>query len=717
MTTTTPSDPASSRGYKCPCCNNPWSAATGEFFAKLCGECEAVPPSKAGLDRSNMDFDTAPSTNFYQYSNGKWLEKNPIPAGYPNWNSFLILHTQSQENLKNLLEGLCDKGDDECTPEERKVAAFFAAAMDEEAIEAAGVGALTQVLQLVDDIVDKKGSSDDDSSSSVYAQKLGTLALQYGVAPFFNIGVSPDNSYTDHSLLQVSQGGLGLPDRDYYFDEDKEETREAYLKTVALMLTMLEDPTATEATESNNAAAQAIFDLEKSMAEKHMTKTENRDPHATYNKMSIANFVAMSSDKGSFAFGDYFEAATTKKVADLGDINVRNVEALKKVGEVASSVDASTLASYLRWHVVKSCAPYLSKAFVQTLFDFYEKTLMGTQEMKPRWKRAMAFTESAIGEALGKLYCAKYFEESSKERALKVVEQVRQALEARLMEVEWMTADETRNQALKKMASFGIKIGYPDKWTDYSSLEIDSNTPFMDMVFRSREFDSLQDVKEMNAPTDRAKWFMTPQTINAYYHPNLNEIVFPAAILQPPLFDEAADDAVNFGAMGAVIGHEMTHGFDDKGRKFNYAGILSDWWTEADSKEYESRVEVMVEQANQYEVHGQFVKGGLTSGENIADLGGLRLALRALKSTEGYNDDALVDGFTPTQRFFLSWAQCWRQNITKERSLQLLTLDPHGPNEMRCNGPLGNMAEFHSAFDVKPEDPMFVPADKRVDIW
>ena len=262
-----------------------------------------------------------------------------------------------------------------------------------------------------------------------------------------------------------------------------------------------------------------------------------------------------------------------------------------------------------------------------------------------------------------------------------------------------------------------MQIGYPDKWIDYTSLVIDESQSFLSMVFKAREFDNILEIKEMNAPTDRKKWFMTPQTVNAYYHPSLNEIVFPAAILQHPFFDKDADDAVNFGSMGAVIGHEMSHGCDDKGRKFDWRGNMEDWWTEEDGKEYERRVEVMVEQANEYEVHGQHVKGKLTSGENIADLGGMRLALRALLTSKGYDPSKLVDGFTPIQRFFLSWGQCWRQNITKERALQLITVDPHGPNEMRCNGTLSNMPEFHAAFDVKEGDPMFKSFEARVDIW
>ena len=563
------------KNYKCPCCNNPWSAATGEFFAKLCQECEE--PAKndpnnndtfKAIDRENMDPNTLPSDNFYQYSNGRWLEKNPIPSGYPNGNSFLILHTKSQEDLKNLLEELKLKSEtNNCTEEEAKVANFFAAAMDEDTIETAGIEPMKPVMELIAEVVEahqpSSSSSSNNNNKTKVATLLGTMALEYGISAFFNIGVSPDNKNSDHSLLQVSQGGLGLPDRDYYFDQDKEEQRKAYKTTVALMLTLLDDPSAEEASPEMVDAATKIYDLESSMAEKHMTKTENRDPYDTYNKMSIADFVA-SSGNGNFDFGSYFEAATTKKVTDLGDINIRNVEAMKRVAEVISKVDPETLNFYLRWHAVKSCASYLPKAFVMASFNFYEKTLMGTDEIKPRWKRAMQFTESALGEALGKLYCAKYFDEASKEQALKIVEQVRQALEERLKEVDWMKADSTRNEALKKMGRFGVKIGYPDKWTDYSSLKVSSDIPFLHMVFGARKFDNLQDVKEMNAPTDKVKWFMTPQTINAYYHPSLNEIVFPAAILQSPFFNKDVDDAVNFGAMGAVIGHEMTHGFDDK---------------------------------------------------------------------------------------------------------------------------------------------------------
>lgn len=481
------------------------------------------------------------------------------------------------------------------------------------------------------------------------------------------------------------------------------------------MLTLLDDPTATEPSDSCTAQALAVYNFEYKLAEKHMTRTESRDPAATYNKMAVADLTKRGNDQ--FPFDAYLLGSTGKDTHGLGEVNVRNTAALERLADAATTVEPETLKSYLRWHAVTSCASYLPKAFVDENFSFYETCLSGTQEQKPRWKRAMAFTESALGEALGQLYCAKYFDDECKTRANSIVESVRAALEERLKEVDWMKSDETREQALKKMSRFRVKIGYPNQWIDYATLSVNKQDNFLAMVFLSRAFDHARESKEMNAQTDREKWFMTPQTVNAYYHPSLNEIVFPAAILQHPFFDPAADDAVNFGAMGAVCGHEMSHGFDDKGRKFDFAGTMQDWWSAEDAAEYEKRVKVMVEQADAFEVHGQNVKGSLTSGENIADLGGLNLALRALKATPGFDDTKLIDGFTPTQRFFLAWSQCWRQNITKERSLQLLTLDPHGPNDMRCNGPLSNISAFHAAFDIPEGTPMFKPTKERVDIW
>ena len=441
---------------KCPCCNNPWAAATGDLFAKLCQTCEERTPEDMALNRANMDFDVSPQDNFYMYANGNWIRNNPIPAGYPSWNSFLTLHVQSQERCKDLLKELEEKkganaesDDDE---EAQKVASFYTAAMDEDTIEKAGTEPLKPVLELVEETV----ANQEKGDNVAYAACLGKLLYKYGISTFFPIGASPDNKNTDLTICQVSQGGIGLPDRDYYFDEDKEEQREKYRQHIAKQLTFLQDPTAKEPTEEMTKAAMDIYEMEKKIAEKHMTATEKRDPHATYNKMSLEDLTGATC-KGVFDFPSFFVHAAEGKGGSLGDINVRQPESLERTAGVASTVSPSTLRHFLRWKVVKSCAPYLSKVFVDENFDFYERTLSGTQEQKPRWKRAMAMTESAVGEALGKLYCARYFDESSKERALAIVEQVRTALEERLNEVEWMQSS-TREEALKKMSRFGVKV-------------------------------------------------------------------------------------------------------------------------------------------------------------------------------------------------------------------------------------------------------------------
>jgi putative endopeptidase len=732
--------------YKCPCCNNPWAAATGELFAKMCEECvetqkqqQQQPEGKdeeedkslkmastEGTTIDNIDFgvdaSVSPCEDFFLFANKKWMDTNPIPAGYPSWNTFLHLHVLSQERLKDLLQDLLNSGTDSdgvenSNKDTQKLAYFYKAAMDEERIEADRIEPLVPLLDSCKKAVAAKSNND----KAALAKALGELLHDFGVTSFFSIGVSPDNKNSNHSICQVSQGGLGLPDRDYYFDQDKEDKRNAYKLHIAKMLSLVHGnhPTLKDDDVPNDEflnQANQIYELEEKIANDHMTKTENRDPEATYNKMSIDDFVS-NVCHDHFDFHSFIKAATGKSSEELGDINVRNLKALTAVSEIIDTMDPELLGQYLVWRSIRSCAKYMPRAFVMEDFEFNEKTLAGTQDIKPRWQRAMAFTEAALGEALGQIYCARYFDESCKEKVLSIVESVRKALEERLKEVDWIKSDLTRQQALKKMSRFSVKIGYPDEWIDYSTLDIEKDEPFLSMIFKSRKFDLLREVKEMNAPTDKKKWFMTPQTINAYYHPSLNEIVFPAAILQPPMFDANADIAVNFGAIGAVVGHEMTHGFDDKGRKFNYEGNMVDWWNTEDAEEYERRVQVMVDQADSVVIHGQNLKGKLTCGENIADLGGLRLALRALKSHPDYNPNEVIGGFTPIQRFFLGWAKCWRQNITKERALQLLTLDPHGPNPIRCNGPLSNMPEFHDAFNVDENSPMYKAEHLRVNIW
>ena len=706
-------------GAECVCCNNPWGKKAADAFALMCGDCApAAAAEDKALDPKNFDHAVSPADDMFRYANGGWMAANPIPAAYPNWNTFLELHTRNQERLKSLLEELSaspsasgsesegkSPSASTLTGEARMLSLYYSSALDEAAVEAHGHTApLAPLLAMCQSMRDP----------AARATSLAAFQSDFGLSFFFGVGASPDNKNSDHSICQVGQSGLGLPDRDYYFDEDKADKRDLYKKHIANMLVLLDADAYDDATAAT--VAQRIYEVELEIAGAHMTKTERRDPLATYNKMTIAKLTEEICG-GVFDFASYFVGLGKDSVEAVGEVNVRNVEAIKKTAAVVMALDADTMEHYMKWHMVSKLAAYLPAPFVAEDFDFFQKTLSGTKELKPRWKRAMAMTETALGEALGKMYCERYFDADCKQRAFAIVESVRAALEERLQEVDWMTSEETRKNALLKMANFKIKIGYPDKWIDYTSMELSEGAAFVQLVLASKRFHHHREMAEMNAPTDRGKWHMTPQTINAYYHPSLNEIVFPAAILQPPFFNKEADDAVNYGAMGAIVGHEMTHGFDDQGCKFNSEGNMVDWWTKEDKEAYEARVQVMVDQANEFEVEGQKVQGKLTCGENIADLGGLRLSYRALKATPGFDDAVRVGGFTPTQRFYLAWATGWRQNITAERSLQLLTLDPHGPNEMRTNSPLSNIAEFHEAFGVKQGDPMFKEEGKRVDIW
>jgi putative endopeptidase len=572
----------------CVCCNNPWSRQASNKFALLCGVCEPIEvKTDQSLDPTNFDLSISPADNFFSYCNGGWQARNPIPPEYPNWNTFLELHTQNQERIKLLLDGDGKADTDESKDnlplegEAKMVSIYYNAALDEDAIEKAG-----HVIPLAS-LMDHCESA---ASSKDRARILGEFLSKFGLDFFFGVGASPDKKDSNHCIAQIGQSGLGLPDRDYYFDEDKAEKREEYKKHIANMLVLL-DPATYKSDDDDDVAtrvALTIYNIELQIAQSHMTKTESRDPLVTYNKMSMSELTELCGSV--FDFATYFMSMGKDSIDDVGDINVRNIEAIKKIANVIMDLKDEDIVHYLKFHTVGTLASYLPKAFVLEDFHFYQTILSGTKELKPRWKRAMSYTENALGDALGKMYCEKYFDENCKSRAFAMVESVRAALEERLKEVTWMTADDTRKAALQKMSNFKIKIGYPDEWIDYSTMSIEEGEPFVSLVISSKKFDHKREMKEMNAPTNRIKWEMTPQTINAYYHPSLNEIVFPAAILQPPFFNMDADDAVNYGAIGAIVGHEMTHGFDDQGCKYDFEGNMKDWWTEKDKTEYEKRV-------------------------------------------------------------------------------------------------------------------------------
>jgi len=653
----------------------------------------------------NVDVSCCPQHDFYSYANGKWLATNPIPDIYPAWGSFLMLRDANEERCRKIL----DSGEPPQDPKEKYLfdlcKTFYNAAMDEKAIEEKGTsGYFDSMLSSV-------------TSLSTLASLTPLVADLHskGVSCFFSYGETIDKKDSDMTIAGISQSGLGLPDRDYYFDEDKEDKRGLYKKHVEKMLEMIgEDEPAKK--------AEDIFELEKSLASKFMTKTELRNPEATYNIVTIAELDAKCPgiDWTSYLASSH-SVEPASVTSTVGKINLSTVSALTNLGVILQETSLDTVKSYLKWKIVKAYAVHLSSKFVEENFDFYSRTLAGTKENKPRWKRAMAMVESYLGEALGQLYVAEHFSGDAKPKALEIVESVRDALKDRLQEVEWM-GEETRAKAMEKMSGFRVQIGFPDEWIDYSYFEKKLGPDHVANIAVGNSFEHMREIARINKPTDKNRWYMSPQTVNAYYHPSMNLICFPAAILQPPFFDLEADDAVNYGGMGAVVGHEMTHGFDDQGSKYDAQGNLVNWWSENDLKSYEGRVDVMIKQAEEHEVLGIKLKGKLTAGENLADLGGLRLSLRALKKKMGEEplsgpNAKLVDGFTPLQRFFLSWATVWRQNIKDERAKQLVTIDPHGPNDFRANGPLRNMEEFYEAFDVKESDPMFKPKEDRVDVW
>jgi len=691
---------------KCPCCANPWNAEGVGSFAMACEPCKKSTSGVIGVDPEDFDEFVSPVDDFYNFAIGGWRTKNPIPPEYPSWNCFTILHDLNQKRLKEMVDELESKEGAQGT--EKKVADYWATCMDEEAINKRGIEPLQPLLDAV------QPEEIEKDVTAVFAQ-----LFKWGCSGVFSFYESPDKKQSEWSIGQIGQSGLGLPDRDYYTDEDKEDKRVAYKKHVAEMLVLLGDDAA-----AAEASADAIFGLEMKIASCHWTRTELRDPEKTYNKMTVEDLQAKVDNVtggGGINFARWFELVG-KPVDALGAINVSAPEPVVETCRLVKEADFKLMSDYLRWKLVKNFAAFdLPTEFGDKHFAFFQTTLQGTKERKPRWKRAIQKVEGVLGEALGELYVGKYFNQEAKAAALLVVERVRAALKERLEEVVWMS-DQTREKAMLKMNKFGVKIGFPDKWIDYSSLEIVRGDHFGNEL-RACKFELDRLLGYTNAPVDRDRWYMTPQTINAYYHPSLNEIVFPAAILQPPFFSKEADDAINFGAMGAVVGHEMTHGFDDQGRKYDHTGNMVDWWTEEDGKEYERRVEVMVAQAEKFVVYDMPLKGKLTCGENIADLGGLKLAYRALcaklkeQGLEATSKETQVGGFTAQQRFFLSWAKVWAQNIEKEMAIQRVTTDPHGPNEFRVNGPLANIPEFHSAFLAGDGCKMFVPPEQRVDIW
>jgi predicted metalloendopeptidase len=664
------------------------------------GQKPPVEKNPPPIDPSNFDTSVKAQDDFFLYANGGWIKRTEIPPEESRWGSFNALIDRNNDALHTIAEQTSKMHvDPKLSPEVQKVGDYYASGMDEKAIDAARTTPLQDELKRIDAIQTR-----DDVLKEI--AHLHTL----GIGAFFGFGSGQDDKNSTMVISNAVQGGLGMPDRDYYTktDDASKKLREQYVAHVAKMLSLSGEPAA-----KADAESKQILAFETKLAEASRTKVELRDPQKNYNKMTQAELQALTPD---WSWAAYFKELN---LVEPGDINVHQPDFFKAMNTTFTSTPIEDWKTYLRWHLIRATAPALSKDFANEDYNFNQATLRGTKQIKPRWKRVITSEDGEIGEALGKLYVAENFPPEAKARALELIDNLKEALRDRIKTLEWMD-EPTKQEALKKLAAFGVKIGYPDKWLDYSLLRVDRG-PYVLNVLRAENFAADRDLNKIGKPVDRTDWGMTPPTVNAYYNPTMNEIVFPAGILQPPFFNAKADDAVNYGGIGCVIGHEMTHGFDDQGRQYDAVGNLRDWWSKQSADEYDRRRKAVVDQYNEYEpLPGLHVNGELTQGENIADIGGVKLAYAALqKALDKHPEERSkkIDGLTPEQRFFLSFANIWRSKQRDEDLKLRLNVDPHSPAHYRVNGPLSDLPEFQKAFNIPDGSPMVRAADKRVNIW
>jgi len=650
---------------------------------------------KSGIDLTHVAEHIRPQDDLYRHLSGRWIENAEIPADRAVDGAFYALRDNSEVAIRDIVEAAM-ASDAPAGSNERKIGDLYRSFMDTDRIEALGFS------PIADDLAAAAGV--EDLASFIAA--LGK-AERGGVSGLFGAWVTTDKDDPDSNIVYLSQGGLGLPDESYYREDTFAEIREKYTGHISRSLALVEHPQPQE-------AAARILDFETRLAAHHWDQVRNRDAVLTFNKRSWQEFSAMLEGVDADLWRD--QAGIPAQA--LASVVVRQPDFFESLGALLSQTDVQTLRDWLAWNIVQSASSYLSDAFVQESFDFYGRTLTGAQELKDRWKRGVALVEGVLGEAAGELYVAKHFPPAAKARMQELVANLVEAYRQQISTLDWM-GEETRQRALDKLAKFTPKIGYPDKWRDYSALEISADD-LMANVRAADDFERARQFGKVGQPVDRTEWLMTPQTVNAYYMPGMNEIVFPAAILQPPFFDVDADDAVNYGGIGAVIGHEIGHGFDDQGSRYDGDGRLNNWWTDADRAEFEKRTAMLIEQYNALEpaeAPGHKVNGAFTLGENIGDLGGLSIAYVAYKLALNGEDAPVIDGLTGEQRFFLGWAQVWRCKIRPEAALQRLTIDPHSPNEFRCNAIVRNVPAFYEAFGVTESDELWLEPTQRVRIW
>ncbi|MCA9801407.1 MAG: M13 family metallopeptidase [Cyanobacteria bacterium HKST-UBA02] len=650
-----------------------------------------------GIKTSYMDLSADPGVDFNRFVNGAWIDSAVIPPEYPRWGAFLMLRERALENVHVLLKELASAEELEPGSNEQKVGDLFATALDEEAIEAQGATPILGEIARVNKA--RSRNSLVDVIAHLHLNQVGVL---------FGFGAFADLENSSQNMAHASQDGLGLPDRDYYLKDDEKsvDLRAKYLAHITRMFELLG-----EKPSMARKHARAVMRIETALAKASMSKVELRDPANITNRMTVDEFVALVPN---LAMQRYFQKL---EAPEFDDINVMQPKFFAALNELIASEPLRDIKAYMRWHVVHGAASLLSSDFVNENFQFYSKELTGTRELEPRWKRAVSLTSGALGEAIGQVYVARYFPPEAKARMLELVANIQEALRETLEEIDWMS-DETRANALGKLAAFEAMIGYPDKWKDYSSLDIDRESLVGNMI-RAARFGARRNLAKIGQPVDRTEWGMTPQTVNAYYSPLRNQIVFPAAILQPPFFDFEADDAANYGGIGVVIGHEITHGFDDKGSKFDAQGNLKMWWTDADRENFEGRMNLIRTQFGNFTVAGGAkVQGDLVCGEAAADLGGVKLAYRALQKAlakTGRQTDS--NGYTDEQRFFIAFGQIWASKTTPEYEQFQVTNDPHPPARYRVNGTLAHVSEFVEAFGLDPDCPMMLPEAERCKLW
>lgn len=653
------------------------------------------------VDLSNFDKSVKPGDNFYQYVNGAWIKNNPVPDTETRWGSFSIVDETIKARLKQIVEDLQNTKDLKQGSPEQKIRDYYLAAMNTDKINTTGIAPIKDEFYKINNL----GSLNDLPQVIVHLNSLG-------VRPFFFAYVGQDDKIATEMILSFYQGGLGLPDKDYYLQESEENNKitEQYRTHINKMFAFIEG----EASEKNG---EIVFKFEKKLAAVSKSRVELRDPEANYNKITIEKFNALSPMFDWRAFVKYLTEYGLQNPDAANSIVVGQPDFFSKLSSIVQESSIEDIKTYLKWNLINSKADLLGTEMEKADFDFYEGVLRGAKEMKPRWKRTLDAINGSMGELLGQIYVKKYFSAESKKRVEEMVNNLIAAYKERIKSRTWM-ADETKIAALAKLEKITTKLAYPNKWRDYSSLEIKpENSYFENSVAVSRYMLSYN-LNKLGKPIDKSEWGMSPQTVNAYYNPGYNEIVFPAAIMQPPFFYPDGDDAVNYGAMGAVIGHEITHGFDDQGNQYDAEGNLRNWWTDEDKKRFRTEADKLVEQYNNYVALDDLkVNGALTQGENIADLGGLTMAYAALQKALEKNPQKPIDGFTPEQRFFISFAQVWRNNIREAELKRRLKVDVHSPGKFRTLGPLSNMPEFYKAFEVTKGQSMFRTEDERVEIW